>query len=119
MESDWDTLTILKKRHNNKEDKSRAMRNGDTETVLKKKGGADGAMNYKLDNESEAQVIQKIPKEIASKIRQARNNMGLTQKQLAGRLSIKSTSINEIENGTAKLKGNKDYIKVKNFLKVK
>ena len=60
---------------------------------------------------------KKIDNELRISIQNARLSMGLTQKQLANKLSIPDKLINEIETGKAKYNG-AQISKIKRFLKI-
>ena len=119
-ESDWDTFTVLRKRKNKTDDFKRQQRGGNTESVAK--SGVDGAVahkNYKLDQSSEAEKIERVPRETAQAIIKARTSRKLSQDQLAKQLNIKVTVVKDIENGKAPLKNNRDLQKIKRVLGVK
>ena len=119
-ESDWDTFTVLRKRKQTADDFKKQQRGGKTESVSK--SGIDGAVahkNYKLDQSSEASAIEKVPRETAQAIINARTARKLSQDALAKQLNVKVTVVKEIENGKAPLKNNRDLQKIKRFLGVK
>ena len=119
-ESDWDTLTVLRKRKQTADDFKKQQRGGKTESVSK--SGIDGAVahkNYRLDQSSDAYAIEKVPRETAQAIIKARTARKLSQDALAKQLNVKVTVVKEIENGKAPLKNNRDLQKIKRFLGVK
>ena len=72
---------------------------------------------YKLDGNEIVKPLY-IPKDIRLQIQQARCAQNLSQKDLANRLSVKKSIINDLESG--KLLMNKTFIKkVKNILNIK
>jgi ribosome-binding protein aMBF1 (putative translation factor) len=60
---------------------------------------------------------QKIDPKLSKEIQKHRLSMGLTQKQLANKLSIPSKLINDIETGKALYNG-QQISKIKRFLKI-
>ena len=118
--TDWDTFTVLRKRKTTADDFKRQKREGNTESVVK--SGVDGAVahqNFKLDSSNEAAKIERVSKETAQAIIKARAAKKLNQEGLARQLGLKKQIIQEIENGKAPVKNNKDLAKVKRFLGVK
>ena len=82
-ESEWDTFTVLRKRKTTSDDFKRNQREGKTEAVAK--SGVDGAIahkNYKLDQSSEAEKIERVPRELAQSIVKARTARKLSQDAL-------------------------------------
>lgn len=119
-ESDWDTFTVLRKRKTTADDFKRNQREGKTEAVAK--SGVDGATahkNYKLDQSSEAEKIERVPRELAQSIVKARTGRKLSQDALAKQLNVKVTVVKDIENGKAPFKNNRDLQKIKRLLGVK
>lgn len=73
----------------------------------------------KMDKKIEKGELKhkKIDNELRKSIQQARLSMGLTQKELANRLSMPEKLINEIETGKANYNG-VHISKIKRFLKI-
>ena len=113
---DWETYIVHcknKDTHSNMEKKS-------DQKVKKKKNMGVGQKDNKLDKKIEDGDLkhQKISSELSKRIQQGRLSKGLTQKQLANRLSIPVNEINEMENGKFIYNGQK-ISKIKRFLSIK
>ena len=88
---DWDTITIgnpLKKTVQ----KEIVAKKGDTSV-------SDGLK--KIENDTENFAHQKIPSLLSKEISSARNNLKLTQKEMAVKLNIQQNIYVELENGKA------------------
>lgn len=95
----FDDTIVLRKKLNDKTMKKKAMREGNFVTKAKPKSG--GALNYKLDMETEELKHKKIDISLSREIVQARVKKGLNQKQLANMINKPQSVINQYENGTA------------------
>ena len=100
-ESMWDEVTILRKKKQHKVDKTKAQRDGKTETQFKTKCMDEIHKNRKLDGTNEAQKHNLVPIETSKTIMAARCNKKLTQDKLAKSLNIKKQIIVEYETGKA------------------
>jgi|TARA_B110000879_G_C10906380_1_gene406542 ribosome-binding protein aMBF1 (putative translation factor) len=78
------------------------------ETKNKQKHTESSKKNKKLDDANEAKKIEKVPKEIARKIIDARVAKKWKQKELAAKMSIPVKMISDIE--TCKANYNKKFI---------
>jgi len=90
----------------------------------KKEKNNTGVNEFLKDNKLEKKVEEgvlkhdKVDKDLCKKIQQARLSMGLTQKDLANKLSLQASVINEIECGKAKYNP-QQIVKIKRILKIK
>ena len=75
-------------------------------------------VNAKKLDDAEDVKLQHIPKSIGKQIQQARNAQKITQQDLANRLSVKKSIINDLESGKM-LKNNQFVNKVKRALNLK
>ena len=107
---DWETYIVHCKASNNKNNKEC---NGNK----KKKYVSDPSK--KMDEKIEKGELKHktIDNELKISIQKARLSMGLTQKDLAKRLSMPDKLINDIETGKAKYNANQ-ISKIKRFLKI-
>ena len=93
-QSIWDTHTVLFNKQLIKENKKKALRNG--ETQIKKK---ETIQNFKMDEHNEIFKHKKIDKKISELIRDGRLSKNIKQKELAKSLNIPVKTINDYENG--------------------
>ena len=108
-ENDWDTFTILKKKHYTKQDKKitelKAKRDGNmmTEKKFMAGGNKKNVVNNSrlLDESTDAGKHKKIDKSLSQIIIKARNNKSLSQKQLASLIAEKIDVVTSYEKGTA------------------
>ncbi|XP_058231393.1 endothelial differentiation-related factor 1 homolog isoform X1 [Hemibagrus wyckioides] len=93
-ESDWDTVTVLRKKGSASQAKSRqavtaAQRRGEDVETTKKWAAGQNKQHVvtkntaKLDRETEELHHDRVPLEVGKVIQQGRQNKGLTQKDLA------------------------------------
>lgn len=106
MESDpWETHTILRKSFRSKEDKklreSNALKSGNFETQKKFGNRTTSDKMNKLDNATDQYSHKKVEKSLSSMIRDTRQKLGISQKDLAKSINEKPIVINQYENGTA------------------
>ncbi|XP_016397492.1 endothelial differentiation-related factor 1 homolog [Sinocyclocheilus rhinocerous] len=111
-ESDWDTVTVLRKKGSAAQSKSKqaiisAQRKGDAVETSKKWAAGQNKQHVvtkntaKLDSETEELSHQRVPLEVGKVIQQGRQNKGLTQKDLATKINEKPQIIAEYESGKA------------------
>lgn len=105
----WETYIVHCKNGQKKNDKE----------CNKKKKNYVNDPSKKMDKKIEKGELRhkKIDDELRISIQKARLSMGLTQKELANRLSMPDKLINEIETGKAKYNG-AQISKIKRFLKI-
>ena len=87
--------------------------------VVKKpiKNNLSGGVSFKKLDGDEVQKLDKVSKVDVQKIQQARLAQKMSQKDLANRLNVKQTVINELESG--KMKKNNQFVsKVKKVLRI-
>ena len=76
-----------------------------------------GGVSFKKLDGDEVQKLDKVSKTDVQKIQQARLAQKMSQKDLANRLNVKQTVINELESG--KMKKNNQFVsKVKKVLRI-
>lgn len=118
---DDDTIIIRKKPDHSKVGKRIALREGNYTTVATGKVGQrdnyDPRRMAKLDNATETGKLRTVTKDFARKIQQARSNQGLSQKELANKMNVPLTVVNQYEKGTAITDG-ATLQKFKNVLKI-
>ncbi|XP_077070036.1 endothelial differentiation-related factor 1 homolog [Siphateles boraxobius] len=112
-ESDWDTVTVLRKKNPSaSQSKSRqavaaAQRRGDDVETTKKWSAGQNKQHLvtkntaKLDHETEELHHQRVPLEVGKVIQKGRQDQGLTQKDLATKISEKPQVIADYECGKA------------------
>ncbi|XP_067264172.1 endothelial differentiation-related factor 1 homolog isoform X1 [Chanodichthys erythropterus] len=111
-ESDWDTVTVLRKKGSAAQSKSKqaiisAQRKGEEVETSKKWAAGQNKQHVvtkntaKLDRETEELSHQRVPLEVGKVIQQGRQNKGLTQKDLATKINEKPQIIAEYESGKA------------------
>uniref|UniRef100_A0A8C1DWF3 Endothelial differentiation-related factor 1 n=1 Tax=Cyprinus carpio carpio TaxID=630221 RepID=A0A8C1DWF3_CYPCA len=111
-ESDWDTVTVLRKKGSAAQSKSKqaiitAQRKGEAVETSKKWAAGQNKQHVvtkntaKLDRETEELSHQRVPLEVGKVIQQGRQNKGLTQKDLATKINEKPQIIAEYESGKA------------------
>uniref|UniRef100_A0A6B2EHL3 Putative transcription factor mbf1 n=1 Tax=Phlebotomus kandelakii TaxID=1109342 RepID=A0A6B2EHL3_9DIPT len=109
--SDWDTVTVLRKRA----PKASAMKTESAINQAKRQGlQVDTQQKYgagtnkqhvatkntaKLDRETEELKHEKIPLEVGKLIMQGRQSKGMSQKELATKICEKPQVVNEYEGG--------------------
>ncbi|KAG7318465.1 hypothetical protein KOW79_018220 [Hemibagrus wyckioides] len=111
-ESDWDTVTVLRKKGSASQAKSRqavtaAQRRGEDVETTKKWAAGQNKQHVvtkntaKLDRETEELHHDRVPLEVGKVIQQGRQNKGLTQKDLATKINEKPQVIADYESGKA------------------
>ena len=76
--------------------KTRSIREGKMESVMKKK--VDNHMN-KLDNEDDVKRVEKVNLDVRRIVQKVRTEKGMTQKELADRVNMKVEIIRDLESG--------------------
>ena len=97
----WDQMTIIKKKHVNKESVTKAKREGNTTTKDKTKNLDVIHKNIKLDQSNEVDKHKKISIEQSRLISKTRLEKKMTQAQLANLINEKKEIINKYECGQA------------------
>ncbi|XP_028851665.1 endothelial differentiation-related factor 1 homolog [Denticeps clupeoides] len=111
-ESDWDTVTVLRKKGSAAQAKSKqavisAQRKGEEVETSKKWAAGQNKQHLvtkntaKLDRETEELHHQRVTLEVGKVIQQGRQNKGLTQKDLATKINEKPQVIADYEAGKA------------------
>ncbi|NP_001279150.1 endothelial differentiation-related factor 1 homolog [Callorhinchus milii] len=112
-ESDWDTVTVLRKKgpstaqSKSKQAITSAQRRGDDVATTKKWAAGQNKQHTvtkntsKLDRETEELHHERISLGVGKLIQQGRQNHGMTQKELATRISEKPQIIADYESGKA------------------
>ena len=113
----WDTVTVLTKKHNTKQQKDKALREGKTESAKKRGNTEKTDKDKKLDNATDADKHKKISLEQSKMISKARCGLKLSQSDLAKRINLKKEIINEYECGKAII-DNKILSKIERSLKI-
>ena len=102
---DWDTFTILKKKHNSKvnkkEAKDKALRSGNMETYKKTNIGNKKQVGNGKKLDEEIGKLETINKTKSKIISQARAVKGYSQEKFANLINQKKALINEYESGKA------------------
>jgi ribosome-binding protein aMBF1 (putative translation factor) len=100
-ESIWDSVTILTKKHtHNKNNPKKKI--SDTEDITRKNSKKDSQIkNIQLDNATEAAKHKTICKEYSHKIIQGRVAKKWKQKDLAKKINVNVSIINDYECGRA------------------
>jgi len=111
---DWETVTFKsKKPKSGAQGVAKArQQGGEVATTKKFNGGGNKqsaapvpARNLEdrstIDEDSERLALQTVSRDVARAIQQGRTATGLTQKELATRLNVKSSVVNEYEQGKA------------------
>ena len=113
-ESIWNSVTILR----NKKIAQEAKKNRPKETVAKNKEKDSQMKNIKLDNATEAAKHKTISRELSQKIIKARVEKKWKQKDLANKLNLSVSIVNEYECGKAII-DNKILCKIERALGIK
>ena len=113
----WDTVTVLRKKQNTKEQKDKALREGKTESAKKRGNTEKTDKDKKLDNATDADKHKKISLEQSKMISKARCDLKLSQVDLAKKINLKKEIINEYECGKAII-DNKILSKIERALKI-
>ncbi|KAG9261899.1 endothelial differentiation-related factor 1 homolog [Astyanax mexicanus] len=111
-ESDWDTVTVLRKKGSAAQSKSKqavtaAQRRGEDVETTKKWAAGQNKQHVvtkntaKLDRETEELHHDRVPLEVGKVIQQGRQAKGLTQKDLATKINEKPQVIADYECGKA------------------
>ncbi|XP_030647148.1 endothelial differentiation-related factor 1 homolog isoform X1 [Chanos chanos] len=111
-ESDWDTVTVLRKKGSAAQSKSKqavvaAQRRGEDVETSKKWAAGQNKQHLvtkntaKLDRETEELHHNRVPLEVGKVIQQGRQDKGLTQKDLATKINEKPQIIADYEAGRA------------------
>lgn len=111
-ESDWDTVTVLRKKGSAAQSKSKqavtaAQRRGEDVETTKKWAAGQNKQHVvtkntaKLDRETEELHHERVPLEVGKVIQQGRQAKGLTQKDLATKINEKPQVIADYECGKA------------------
>ncbi len=110
---DWKQIVIHAKNGNNNHSKD-----GGTK-VVKNKGTEKNKVDNKLEKKVEEGDMKHkgISLDLLKEIQQRRGSQGLTQKDLATRINLPVTIINEIESGKA-IYNHQHMNKIKRFLKI-
>ena len=103
---DWKPIIIRKNNENKKESSSKSVNYEQQKNKKIEKQIEEGNMKHK-----------KIPDDIRKKIQQKRGELNMTQKQLAQKINIQVSIINEIETGKA-LYNHKHINKIKRILNI-
>ena len=113
----WDQMTIIKKKHVNKESITKAKREGNTTIKDKNKNLDVIHKNIKLDQSTEVDKHKKISIEHSRLISKTRLEKKMTQAQLAHLINEKKEIINKYECGQAII-DNKIINKINKALKI-
>ncbi|XP_053509949.1 endothelial differentiation-related factor 1 homolog isoform X1 [Ictalurus furcatus] len=111
-ESDWDTVTVLRKKGSASQAKSKqavlaAQRRGEDVETTKKWAAGQNKQHVitkntaKLDRETEELHHERVTLSVGKAIQQGRQNKGLTQKDLATKINEKPQVIADYEAGKA------------------
>ncbi|GAA6094305.1 hypothetical protein Q7C36_010544 [Tachysurus vachellii] len=111
-ESDWDTVTVLRKKGSASQAKSKkavitAQRRGEDVETTKKWAAGQNKQHVvtkntaKLDRETEELHHERVTLEVGKVMQQGRQNKGLTQKDLATKVNEKPQVIADYEAGKA------------------
>lgn len=112
-ESDWDTVTVLRKKGpssaqaKSKQAVAAAMRRGEEVETTKKWAAGQNKQHVvtkntaKLDSETEELHHERVPLEVGKAIQKGRQDRGLTQKDLATKINEKPQVIADYECGKA------------------
>lgn len=111
MSSDWDSVTILRKKESKtgtvktNAQLNEAMKSGTlvstAKSVSNQKETHDSRKAFKIDNETEDFHIEKVKPSVGKAIQQARQEKGLSQKDLATKINEKPQVVNDYEGGRA------------------
>lgn len=100
-ESIWDSVTVLTKKHSQTKNNPKK-KISDTEDITRKNSQKDSQIkNIQLDNATEAGKHKTICKEYSQKIIQARVAKKWKQKDLANKINVNVSIINDYECGRA------------------
>jgi putative transcription factor len=104
--SDWDTVTVLRKKRTPAEAKSQAVAKGTAEFQRKPAAGTNKPSKppgsaAKIEAEDETFVVPTVNTSISRAIASARQKAGMTQKDLAVKINEKQAVVNEYESGRA------------------
>ena len=114
----WDSVTILRKKHNKSRDKLNAQRSGNTE-IIKKNSGIDSQINtIKLDQSTEVNKHKTISLEESRKIINGRVNKKWSRQILANNINEKLSVVSDYETGKA-IVDNKILNKIEKNLNIK
>jgi ribosome-binding protein aMBF1 (putative translation factor) len=113
----WDTVTVLTKKHKTKEQKNKAIREGKTESAKKRGNTEKTDKDKKLYNATDTDKHKKISLEQSKMISKARNDLKLSQVDLAKNINLKKEIINDYECGKAII-DNKILSKIERALKI-
>ncbi|KAL7836758.1 hypothetical protein AOLI_G00280420 [Acnodon oligacanthus] len=111
-ESDWDTVTVLRKKGSAAQSKSKqaviaAQRRGEDVETTKKWAAGQNKQHVvtkntaKLDRETEELHHERVTLEVGKVIQKGRQDNGLTQKDLATKINEKPQVIADYESGKA------------------
>eukprot|EP01117_Protostelium_nocturnum_P015457 TRINITY_DN5_c1_g1_i2.p1 TRINITY_DN5_c1_g1~~TRINITY_DN5_c1_g1_i2.p1 ORF type:complete len:133 (-),score=57.24 TRINITY_DN5_c1_g1_i2:171-569(-) len=110
MDNQWEPVILNKKTtkpKSNEDAVKAAFQSGAEIETIKKASVGNKNMNstaahlYKVENEDENLTIKKVPHTLSLRIQQARNEKGMTQKDLATKINEKPQVIGEYESGRA------------------
>ena len=114
----WDSVTVLRKKHDKSRDKLNAQRSGKTET-LKKNSGIDSQINtIKLDQTTEAAKHKTITMDESRKIIDGRVTKKWSRQVLANNINEKLSIVSDYETGKA-IVDNKILTKIERKLNIK
>ncbi|KAL1936773.1 hypothetical protein VTP01DRAFT_907 [Rhizomucor pusillus] len=114
MQSDWDSVTVIRKRN---ADKAKVTRNASDVNAARRAGAVistekrtvtnashantDHRRIAKLDRENDVPPPPKVDQSVGRAIQKARQEKGITQKDLAQKINEKPQVVNEYESGKA------------------
>ncbi len=90
---DWKQVYVLKNKHS----KNKYSKNNTNDKTTKKKGPSNSFDKVDKDEFK----IKKVNQTFSNQIKNNRNSKGLTQKELAHKINIKPSVINDYESGKA------------------
>jgi len=110
---DWKSIIVHSKHRNNDLSQSKDIK------VVKSKGGEKNKIDHKIEKKVEEGDMKHkgISIELRKEIQTRRGSQNLTQKDLATRINLPVTVINDIESGKA-IYNHQHINKVKRFLKI-
>jgi len=116
---DLEVLHIVNKEMAKKNALKRGIARGSIETTSKTKtNNPEASAMWKLEQDTENLKIDKVNKSISEVIRTQRTKLGLKQKELANKINVTPTIIQQYENGSIK-SDIKILIKLEKALKCK
>jgi ribosome-binding protein aMBF1 (putative translation factor) len=116
---DLEVLHIVNKEMAKKNALKRGIARGSIETTSKTKtNNPEASAMWKLEQDTENLKIDKVNKSISEVIRNQRTKLGLKQKDLANKINVTPTIIQQYENGSIK-SDIKILIKLEKALKCK